>query len=79
MNLLPVGEFKSKFSEVLQKVQKGSSFGITYGKGKKKVAVLTPYNKYVSKNKFKLGLLEEKASFKIHKGFKITDKEFLNS
>jgi len=37
MNLLPVGEFKAKFSEVLQKVQQGSSFGITYGKGKKKL------------------------------------------
>ena len=79
MNLLPVGEFKAKFSEVLQKVQHGSSFGITYGKGKKKVAVLEPYKKYLNKTKFKMGLLEGKASFKIHKGFKMTDQEFLNS
>ncbi|MBI2049375.1 type II toxin-antitoxin system Phd/YefM family antitoxin [Candidatus Roizmanbacteria bacterium] len=79
MNLLPVGEFKAKFSEVLQKVQQGSSFGITYGKGKKKVAVLTPYKKYVSKTKFKLGLLVGKASFKLHDDFKMTDEEFLNS
>lgn len=79
MNLLPVGVFKSKFSEVLQKVQEGSSFGITYGKSKKKVAVLTPYKEYINRAKFKLGLLVGKASFKIHKGLKMTDREFLNS
>ena len=79
MNLLPVGEFKAKFSEVLQKVQQGSSFGITYGKDKKKVAVVIPYKKFMNKTKFKLGLLEGKASFKIHDDFKMTDEEFLNS
>lgn len=79
MNLLPVGEFKAKFSEVLAKVQQGASVGITYGKGKKKVAVLVPYKKYVKKAEFKLGLLEGKASFKIHDDFKMTDEEFLNS
>ncbi len=79
MNLLPVGEFKAKFSEVLQQVQQGASFGITYGKDKKKVAMVVPYKEYVQKTKFKLGLLEGKASFKIHENFKMTDEEFLNS
>jgi antitoxin (DNA-binding transcriptional repressor) of toxin-antitoxin stability system len=77
MNLLPVGEFKAKFSEVLQKVQQGSSFGITYGKDKKKVAVVIPYKKYMSDKKIKLGILEGKASFKIKEGFKMTEEEFL--
>ena len=79
MDLLPVGEFKAKFSEVLQKVQKGASYGITYGKSKEKVAALVPYKKFAKKKKFKLGILEGKASFKIHKDFKMTDEEFLNS
>ena len=79
MNLLPVGEFKAKFSEVLQKVQEGTSFGITYGKDKKKVAVVIPYKKYMNKTKFKLGLLEGKAFFKLHHDFKMTDEELLNS
>ena len=79
MNLLPVGEFKAKFSEVLQKVQEGASFGITYGKDRKKVAMVMPYQKYLKKTKFKLGLLEGKASFKIHNNFKMTDEEFLKS
>ena len=78
MNLLPVGEFKAKLSEVLQEVQQGASFGITYGKAKKRIAMIAPYEQYVQKMTFKLGLLEGKASFKIYKDFKMTDKEFLN-
>lgn len=79
MHQLTVGQFKSKFSQVLEKVQKGESIGITYGKNKKKVAALIPYKKYLKQTKFKLGMLEDKASFKIHSGFKITDEEFLSS
>ena len=77
MNHLTVGQFKSKFSEVLAKVLQGETIGITYGKSKKKVAALVPYNKYVPDKKIKLGILEGKASFKIKKGFKMTEEEFL--
>lgn len=79
MTQLTVGQFKAKFSQVLQKVLQGESIGITYGKNKKKVAALVPYKKYLKQTKFKLGLLEGKASFKILKDFKMTDKEFLSS
>lgn len=75
---LTVGEFKSKFSQVLEKVLQGQSIGITYGKSKKKVAAVVPYKKYAGKE-IKLGILEGKASFKIHKDFKMTDEEFLQS
>ncbi len=79
MYQLTVGQFKAKFSEVLEKVLQGESVGITYGKSKKKVAALVPYNKYFKQPQFKLGLLESKASFKIHADFKITDGELLRS
>lgn len=79
MYQLTVGQFKSKFSEVLAKVLKGEIVGITYGKNKKKVAALIPYSKLMRSNKLKLGLLEGKASFKITSGFKMTDQELLNS
>ena len=59
---LTVGEFKSKFSEVLSKVLQGESIGITYGKNKKKVAALVPYQKYSSSKKIKLGIWEGKAT-----------------
>lgn len=79
MHQLTVGQFKSKFSEVLSKVLEGESIGITYGKNKKRVAALIPYNKYLKQKKFKLGLLQGKAFFKIHSDFKMSDKEFLKS
>ncbi len=79
MYQLTVGQFKSKFSQVLEKVLKGESIGITYGKTKKKVAALVPYTTYIKQTKFKLGILEGKASFKISNDFKMTDEEFLSS
>ena len=74
---LTVGQFKSKFSQVLEKVLQGESIGITFGKSKKKVAAIVPYNKYIADKRIKLGILEGKASFKIKKGFSMTEEEFL--
>jgi antitoxin (DNA-binding transcriptional repressor) of toxin-antitoxin stability system len=79
MQNFSVGEFKSKFSDVLSKVLLGESVGITYGKNKKRVAAFVPYNKLKKTYKLKLGLLKGKASFKIHHDFKISEQEFLNS
>ena len=79
MQQLTVGDFKAKFSEVLTRVIQGESITVTYGKNKKKVAAIMPYKKALKTNTFKLGLLDGKASFKIHKDFKMTDEEFLRS
>ena len=80
MNTVQVGEFKAHFSEILKQIQEGKEFIISYGKNKKKLAAIIPYDKFISKQKKrKLGILQGKASFKISKSFKITDKEFLNS
>jgi len=80
MKILTVGEFKSKFSEVIDDVLKGNEVGVTYGKKKEKVGVMVPYNIYnKKKKKIKLGILEGKATFKIKKGFKMTEEEFLAS
>lgn len=79
MMQLTVGQFKSKFSEVLSKVLQGESVGITYGKNKKKVAAFVPYNKWVKQKKIKLGIWEGKGSFKLAKDFKMTEEEFLKS
>lgn len=51
--------------------------GITYGKSKRKVAALVPYNKHTSGQKIKLGILKGKASYKIKEGFKMTEEQFL--
>ncbi len=44
-----------------------------------KIAVLVPFDKYIKKNKRKLGMLEKRASFHMKKDFEISDEEFLDS
>lgn len=78
MKKLQVSEFKSNFSEVLNHVRKGGEIAITYGKKKETVAVLIPFGKYKSKNRRKLGLLENKASFIIKDSFEISDEELVD-
>ena len=79
MKIMTVGEFKSKFSEVIETILAGKEIGVSYGKKKKTIGVLVPYTDYKKKKKIKLGILEGKATFKIKKGFKMTEEEFLAS
>ena len=79
MKVLNVGEFKANFSSVLDLVRKGQSISLSYGKNKKKFAVLIPYEEYKKPQKIKLGILKNKASFKLSKDFKITETESLSS
>jgi antitoxin (DNA-binding transcriptional repressor) of toxin-antitoxin stability system len=78
MQTMTVGHFKSHFSEVLDLVQHGEDIVISYGKKKKNIAVLVPFNRYKGKPKRILGLLAGKASFSISAAFKISDDELLS-
>jgi prevent-host-death family protein len=78
MNLLTVGEFKAKFSEVIKMVLEGKQVGVTYGKKKEPIAVFVPYKKFKAKKR-KLGIWGGKGSFKMSKDFKMTVDEFLSS
>lgn len=77
MKTLPVGELKAQFSEVLEKVKQGESFGIVYGKKKKPVAMIVPYKDFTIKKDRKIGLLDGKVHIKFSENFKITEEEFL--
>lgn len=77
MKTLQVGEFKRRFSEMLDSVRKGEEIAITFGKKKEKVAVIIPYEVYKKTSKRRLGLLENKASFEIREDFELSDEEFL--
>ncbi len=79
MNSISVGELKARFSEVLERVRKGEEIVISFGKKRKRVAVLLPYDKYMPKQKRKLGLLRDRGSFVIHEDFKMSDEEMLTS
>lgn len=78
MKSLPVGEFKANLSEVLEKVQQGESFGITYGKNKKLVAEINPPKTKTSKKKRKLGIWKGKVKYVFEDNFKMTDEELLD-
>ena len=75
---MQVGEFKARFSEVLEAEKKGEEVAISFGKKKEKIAVLVPYAKYMRKSPRRLGILEDTAAFSMN-GFSITDEELLDS
>jgi len=75
MKAMSVGELKTHFSEVLQRVLAGEEIGILYGRKKEIVAKIVP--KTVEKKPRRtLGVLNGKIEFK--NDFKITEEEFLN-
>lgn len=77
MKILPVGKFKTEFSEVLAQIQKGKSVGVSFGKKKKPVAVLVPYDDKKVGPPIKLGLLEGKGKVIFKKDFKMTEEELI--
>ena len=77
MKTLPVGEIKAQFSEVLEKVKQGESFGILYGKKKKPIAMIVPYIDSEEKKERKLGILDGKVKITFAADFKMTEEEFL--
>ena len=79
MQTLTVGEFKARFSEVLEKVRLGEEIVISYGKKRQRVAVLLPYSHYDRGKPRKIGLLKGRAKCILHKDFKITDEDLLRS
>lgn len=71
-----VGEFKSRFSEIIEKIKAGESVGVTYGKKKELIGVFEPKKEKLKKRK--LGILEGKARATFSKDFKFNSfEEFL--
>jgi antitoxin (DNA-binding transcriptional repressor) of toxin-antitoxin stability system len=77
MKTLPVGELKAQFSEVLEKVRNGESFGILYGKTKKPIAMIVPYREVEENKERKLGILDGKVKITFSDDFKMTEEELL--
>ncbi len=77
MKTLPVGELKAQFSEVLEKVQQGQKFGILYGKKKKPVAMIVPFEDPEEKKERKLGILDGKYTVRFSADFKMTEEQLV--
>jgi len=76
---MAIGEFKTHFSEVLADIKTGHSVAVSYGKARRKLAVLMPYNQYHKTPVRKLGLLESRGSYVLKKDFSLSDEELLQS
>lgn len=77
MLTLSVGEFKARFSEIIELVAKGEQIAVTYGKKKMPVLSVVPYKKE-ELPKRKLGILEGKATFTMDEDFRITDENIFD-
>ncbi|MEA1893276.1 MAG: type II toxin-antitoxin system Phd/YefM family antitoxin [Campylobacterota bacterium] len=77
MQSIQVGQFKSEFSSILDKVQNlGEKYIIEYGKKHKKVAMLVPYEEEKEKTR-QFGVYEGK--YTIADDFDKEDEELIDS
>jgi antitoxin (DNA-binding transcriptional repressor) of toxin-antitoxin stability system len=75
MKTMAVGEIKAHFSEILQEVKKGKKVGILYGKTKKPIAMIVPYEE--RKRERKIGILDGKIKIEFRHDFEMTTGELL--
>jgi len=76
MKIMSVGELKTKFSDVLKRVQAGEEIGIAYGKNKEVVARLVPKTA-IKQSKRKIGILNKKSKVVFSEDFQLTTDQFL--
>ena len=71
-------EVKNHFAKAIDQVERGEEITVTFGRTKKKVAVIVPYKKYCSKKIRRLGLLEGRVKYKLSKDFKVSEEELFS-
>ena len=79
MQHVTIGEFKARFSHLLDLVKQGEEIVISYGRRKEKVAVVIPYREEGRRKEGRnIGILKGKGAYEIKDNFKITEEEFLS-
>jgi len=78
MKTLTVGELKARFADVLKEVGGGQAIAVSYGRRRRKVAAIIPYEQYAGVCARTLGVLEGKATYRIGPSFSISDEELLD-
>jgi antitoxin (DNA-binding transcriptional repressor) of toxin-antitoxin stability system len=79
MQTIQVGEFKARFSEMIDSVRAGEIVVVAYGRNQEKVAALIPYHQLPIHEPRKLGALVGVASVSFAEDFAITDEELLGA
>ena len=75
MKSMQIGELKTRFSRVIERVRKGEKIVVSYGKNRQNVAVIVPYAEYKGTNAIKLGLLKGRGTCTFGKDFEMTAEE----
>ena len=76
MKAMPVGEIKTHFSEILEEVKHGKKVGILYGRRKKPIAMIVPFEE--KKTERKIGILDGKVKINFKDNFEMTTEELCN-
>ena len=77
MKSMAVGEIKANFSEILEEVKFGKKIGILYGRKKKPVAMIVPYNEG-KKTQRNIGILDGKVTINFKDNYEMTAEELCN-
>ena len=78
MKTIESAKAKAHFSSILRDIEAGNEVAISYGRKKKKIAVIIPYEKWKKNQKRQLGTLEGKMSVVFAEDFVMTDEELIN-
>lgn len=79
MQTIQVGEFKARFSELIDAVRSGETIVVAYGRHQEKVAALIPYAQLEAGVPRTLGALAGVAKVTFADDFEITDQELLGA
>ncbi len=79
MQTIQVGEFKARFSEMIDSVRAGETIIVAYGRNQEKVAALIPYDQLPDNQPRQLGVLADKATVAFSDDFAMTDEELLGA
>ena len=77
MKTIQIGELKTHFSEILDKVKNGDEIIISYGRKKEKIAKIIPFKSSQTDKPRKLGIFKDKVKYKINQNFEISEEDFL--
>ena len=76
MKTMPVAQFKAQFSRVLADVQRGERVAVLYGRTRKPVAMIVPYQPERARVR-ELGFLDGKVSIEFRDDYEVSDEELL--
>jgi antitoxin (DNA-binding transcriptional repressor) of toxin-antitoxin stability system len=79
MQTIQVGEFKARFSEMMDCVREGQTIVVAYGRNQEKVAALIPYAQLAVGAPRSLGTLAKVAKVAFSEDFEVTDAELLGA